>query len=147
MHQEQEKQQSIEIEVDTKGFEQAASLQNDIDASIRVVDLLKIKQKNHNSQSDRKVSYNTLKEVFCNSNATFKEQDHVKDLKVWSVASIVMYLRMVDKKFDYSKPFTPDENDIAEASKDCDEFLKDFNVTDIDDLYIEPKNEMSYILY
>ena len=137
----------IEVEVCLQDTSEASLDQKNIDISLKIVDYLKSKQKEYNSSNDKKVSFNNLKQVFCNSETSFKNQEEVQQLNIWSIASVSMYFRMVNGEFSFSSPMIPSQEDISSAEKDIEKYDLNFNFKSISNLYIEPKGNIEYFLW
>ena len=137
----------IEVEVCLQDTSEASLDQKNIDISLKIVDYLKSKQKEYNSNNDKKVSFNNLKQVFCNSEASFENQEEIKQLNIWSIASVSMYFRMVNGEFSFSSPMIPSQEDISSAEKDIEKYDLNFNFKSISNLYIEPKGNIEYFLW
>ena len=137
----------IEVEVCLQDTSEASLDQKNIDISLKIVDYLKSKQKEYNSNNNKKVSFNNLKQVFCNSEASFKNQEEIQQLNIWSIASVSMYFRMVNGEFSFSSPMIPSQEDISSAEKDIEKYDLNFNFKSISNLYIEPKGNIEYFLW
>tara|TARA_R100000005_G_C4974197_1_gene186121 strand:+ start:222 stop:671 length:450 start_codon:yes stop_codon:yes gene_type:complete len=137
----------IEVEVCLQDTSEASLDQKNIDISLKIVDYLKSKQKEYNSNNNKKVSFNNLKQVFCNSEASFKNQEEIQQLNIWSIASVSMYFRMVNGEFNFSSPMIPSQEDISSAEKDIEKYDLNFNFKSISNLYIEPKGNIEYFLW
>ena len=137
----------IEVEVCLQDTSEASLDQKNIDISLKIVDYLKSKQKEYNSNNNKKVSFNNLKQVFCNSEASFKDQEEIQQLNIWSIASVSMYFRMVNGEFSFSSPMIPSQEDISSAEKDIEKYDLNFNFKSISNLYIEPKGHIEYFLW
>jgi len=137
----------IEVEVCLQDTSEASLDQKNIDISLKIVDYLKSKQKEYNSNNNKKVSFNNLKQVFCNSETSFKNQEEVQQLNIWSIASVSMYFRMVNGEFSFSSPMIPSQEDISSAEKDIEKYDLNFNFKSISNLYIEPKGNIEYFLW
>jgi hypothetical protein len=133
----------------------------------QIISALKEKVKEHNLQSESKVSFPQLKSVFV-SGARSKEED--KSLNECGLARVNMFLRLSDPEsivrefkessaidrsyrmigkplLDFSTFLVPKEVDFVRAKEDIKKFNLNFNYNSVDDLYFEEQKRIGYKEY
>jgi len=150
--------------------ESLEELQNDdaVNFSVRVVEALEKKMREHNSNSFNKVSLKQLKKVYRRAAGNvFADVPEVNNNKgKWAMARVNMYLRilngeplpretyasidftLVDKDIDLIDAVIPTKEDFLKASEDIEKFDLNYEFKNINDLYLddEDKESFSYFL-
>ena len=169
----------IEYELESSGedFRQNSSwkeslerLQHDeaVNFSVKVVEALESKMKEHNAVSSNKVSLKQLKKVYRRAAGNvFADVPEIEDNKgKWAMARVNMYLRIVngeplpretyasldlgsgDKDIDLIDTVIPADEDFIKASEDIERFDLNYKFNNINDLYLddEDKENCGYFL-
>ena len=154
----------MELDLTKKSAPATNQVDENVDYTIRILDALQIKAKEHNDTNDFKVSPQQLKSVFV-VGASEKVEEHT--LTLCGFARVNMYLRLLDpavvahefkiasnnknfKKlvFDFSSHISPKSDDFAAAEEDLKKHNLNFDFTSIDELYLEDvKNCAFYMSY
>ena len=133
--------------------------------SIKVIEALEQKMRDHNSQSGNKVSLKQLKKVYRRAAGNvFAEVPEVEeDRGTWAMARVNMYLKLLQGEpfsnhskasIDLSQTDTidlmgsviPSAHDFALAKEDIIKFELNYKFEDINDLYLEDeeKNNLGF---
>ena len=131
-----------------------------IDFSNKIVGILEDKSKNHNEAYERKVTLSQLKDVY---KGTWDLEPPKTDCSVnkFALARVNMFLKIVgerkitdnyrltgaslidDRDLDMSPNFYPNEEDFILAEDDIRaHHLNDYDLRDVDDLYLETEEEI-----
>ena len=124
-----------------------------IEFSKKILEILKAKCKDHNSNNSKKVTFSQLKKVYRNS------EPFEGNFNEFALARVNMFLRMVNdissfivsnnnlskainNNYIISASFNPKEQDIVKAQEDIKTFgLNDFDFKNADDLYLEDEED------
>jgi hypothetical protein len=141
-------------------------LQDDeaVDFSVKVIEALQKKMREHNATSSNKVSLKQLKKVYRraagNVFAEVPETDGSKGM--WAMARVNMYLRIlngeplpretyssinfdfVDKDIDLIDAVVPTKEDFLRASEDIEKFDLNYEFNNINDLYLDDEDQESF---
>ena len=165
----------IEYEIESSGgdFHENSSwkeslkeLQNDeaVNFSIKVIEALEKKMREHNAASSNKVSLKQLKKVYRRAAGNiFADVPEINDDKgKWAMARVNMYLRilngeplpretyasidftLVDKDIDLIDAVIPTEKDFLKASEDIEKFDLNYKFNSINDLYLDDEDKESF---
>ena len=140
-------------------------LQDDeaVDFSVKVIEALQKKMREHNSLSSNKVTLKQLKKVYRRAAGNvFADVPEVKDNKgKWAMARVNMYLRIlngeplpretyssinfdyVDNDIDLIDCVIPSEKDFLQASEDIERFNLNHKFNDVNDLYLDDEDNQS----
>ena len=149
--------------------ESLEELQNDdaVNFSVRVVEALEKKMREHNSNSSNKVSLKQLKKVYRRAAGNvFADVPEVNNNKgKWAMARVNMYLRilngeplpretyasidftLVDKDIDLIDAVIPTQEDFSRASEDIEKFDLNYEFNNINDLYLDDEEQESFGYY
>jgi hypothetical protein len=141
-------------------------LQDDeaVNFSVRVIEALEKKMREHNAASSNKVSLKQLKKVYRraagNVFAEVPEADGSKGK--WAMARVNMYLRIlngeplpretyssvdfdfVGKDIDLIDTVIPTQEDFLRASQDIEKFDLNYEFNNVNDLYLDNEEEESF---
>jgi len=127
---------------------------SNINKSIKIVEVLKEKAKEHNSKNpSQKVDISQLRAVFCRGAAQHQGFLYITlDKCLFSLARVNMHLRqktgevikisnLKEKRFifelDISESFLPNEEDVTKAKADMEKYEVNFDFESINDLYLD----------
>lgn len=133
----------------------AESIKNDkaIEYSKKILEVLKAKCKDHNSNNSKKVTFSQLKKVYRNSESL------EGNFNQFALARVNMFLRMVNNissfigsnnnlskainnNYIISASFNPTEQDLLKAQEDVKTFeLNNFDFKNADELYLEDEED------
>jgi len=146
--------------------ESLEQLQNDeaVNFSVKVIEALEKKMRDHNGASSNKVSLKQLKKVYRRAAGNiFADVPEVNDDKgKWAMARVNMYLRILngeplprethasidftlgDKDIDLIDAVIPTEEDFLKASEDIEKFDLNYKFNNINDLYLDDEDKESF---
>jgi|LULG01.1.fsa_nt_gb hypothetical protein len=129
---------------DTSSQEEAVSF------SIKIIDVLDVKMRDHNKSSSNKVTLNDLKEVYSHgAKNCHQTQDEDKNCGLWALARVNMFLRLKSgermnnfsladsQSLDISDGWVPSENDFENAAKEMRELGLEYNFSSVEELYLD----------
>jgi len=126
--------------------------------SNKVIKALEIKEKQFNKETpNKRVTLETLKKVYCESAKLYPSK--IENLGEWAMAKVNFFLRLkaglihfsslkdskkitTDSLLDATTAWTPEEEDFEQAKKDVKEHDLNYNFASIDDLYLEPYEQL-----
>jgi len=126
--------------------------------SNKVICALQAKEKLFNKETPgKRVNIETLKKVYYESAKAKPEGS--EDLGLWAMAKVNFFLRLKSGEIDYSSlksskkittnhlldatvEWRPEEEDFDQAKKDVKEYDLNYNFASIDDLYLEPYEQL-----
>ncbi len=131
-----------------------------IDFSVRVIEALSCKAKDHNQKSIKKVSTAQLKKVYVRGASSKSGAE--KTSGEWALARVNMFLRLIsnnafkvvsDKnnqeflapisEIDVTESWIPSEEDFGQASIDIVNFRLNYDFGDVNDLYLHDSEQKS----
>jgi hypothetical protein len=135
-----------------------------VNFSVKVIEALEKKMREHNSASSNKVSLKQLKKVYRRAAGNvFADVPEVRDNKgKWAMARVNMYLRILngeplpretcatvnfnygEKDIDLIDAVIPAEQDFLKASEDIERFNLDYNFESISDLYLDDEDNENF---
>ena len=120
--------------------------------SIKIIDVLASKMRDHNKNSPSRTSLNDLKEVYVRGAGDCVQPEALEEsCGHWALARVNMFLRMKRggkmtlnplsssnrKSLDISDAWTPSQEDFDKAAEEIEEFNLKYDFLDINELYIE----------
>lgn len=138
-----------------------------VNFSVKVIEALEKKMREHNSASSNKVSLKQLKKVYRRAAGNvFADVPEVNDNKgKWAMARVNMYLRILNGEplprethatvnFDYTEKdidlidaVIPTKEDFLKASEDIERFNLDYKFDNISDLYLDDEDNASFAYF
>ena len=128
--------------------------------STKVIEMLKNKVKDHNSNHSRKVNLTQLKKVYRRGAGAFSSSHRPGMTRGgWAVARVNMFLRMMSggkvkdsyrkadqdvakaSEIDVTGSWEPNDSDFSEANNDIQEYNLDYDFEDENDLYLDTEQE------
>ena len=165
----------IEYELESSGedFQKNSSwrqsletLKNDdaVSFSVKVIEALEKKMREHNTASSNKVSLKQLKKVYRRAagNVFADVPDTDGNKGKWAMARVNMYLRIlngeplpretyasidfdfVGKDIDLIDAVIPTKEDFLKASEDIEKFDLNYEFNNINDLYLDDEDQESF---
>ena len=129
-----------------------------INFSVKVVDALSIKMKEHNKLSSKgNVSLNQIKKVYSRGAGNCSHKTEEKTCGQIAMARVNMFLRMrldgicameskglanISNLMDISENWFPSEEDFIKADEDIKEYDLNFDFNHINELYLEEYNKL-----
>tara|TARA_R100000278_G_scaffold119335_1_gene100666 strand:+ start:682 stop:1203 length:522 start_codon:yes stop_codon:yes gene_type:complete len=138
-----------------------------VNFSVKVIEALEKKMREHNSASSNKVSLKQLKKVYRRAAGNvFADVPEVNDNKgKWAMARVNMYLRIlngeplprethatvnfdyIEKDIDLIDAVIPTKEDFLKASEDIERFNLDYKFDNISDLYLDDEDNASFAYF
>ena len=138
-----------------------------VNFSVKVIEALEMKMREHNSASSNKVSLKQLKKVYRRAAGNvFADVPEVNDNKgKWAMARVNMYLRIlngeplprethatvnfdyIEKDIDLIDAVIPTKEDFLKASEDIERFNLDYKFDNISDLYLDDEDNASFAYF
>lgn len=135
-----------------------------VNFSVKVIEALEKKMREHNAASFNKVSLKQLKKVYRRAAGNvFADVPEINDNKgKWAMARVNMYLRIVngeplprethatvnfncvEKDIDLIDAVIPTKQDFLQASEDIKRFDLNYNFNSISDLYLDDEDNESF---
>ncbi len=138
-----------------------------IEFSAKLVEALKAKVKDHNSNCDKKVNLEQLKTIYRRAAGnTFEPIPELCERKgQWAMARVNFYLKFLKDvklaniksynltcasnlidELDFTVAWVPNLEDFIDANEDIKKYNLDYDFSNIDELYLEQYNPVGYVI-
>ena len=129
-----------------------SSQEEAVSFSVKIIDVLDAKMRNHNADSSNKVTLRDLREVYSRgAEKCHQSNNEEENCGLWALARVNMFLRFKsgekmnnsaslanNQSFDdISDNWFPSEEDFENASKEMKELSLEYNFSSAEELYLD----------